>query len=488
MIFCTYNHSFIYELEKLARLFMPFEKFQFTIQAQPPQEGIFTAVYAPKNGSIHLEAQVHIAGQYAKKEADIHTTADEKTTELELALLLYACLTEITGYVSPWGILTGVRPAKLMARMLENQGQAATKAYFSDRLLVSPSAIDLCKRCADSEKEITDLSKNDSYSLYISIPFCPSRCAYCSFVSHSIEKAANLIPKYLELLCEELRYTAQIAKKLHLRLETVYFGGGTPSILSTEQIKTLFNVLKTEFDLTNVREITFEAGRPDTLDTEKLQAIYDGGADRISINPQSMHNGVLEAIGRRHTAEDIVNAYNLARQVGFKHINMDLIAGLQSDTVESFLASVQQLVDLAPESITVHSLSMKRAAALNKNSLFFGIEEGNKVQKMLTKSRQILAENDYTPYYMYRQSKTIGNAENVGYAKPGYSGLYNVYIMDETHTILACGASAVTKLKQPAGPLIERIFNYKYPYEYIDRFDEILKRKNRIGEFYELHR
>ncbi len=488
MIFCTYNHSFIYELEKLARLFMPFEKFQFCDDAQWPEEGIFTAVRALESGNKCLVAWVNISGRQAEKETVLDASADEKTTELELALLLYACLTEITGYVSPWGILTGVRPAKLMARMLEKEGKAATHAYFTNRLLVSPSAIDLCNRCAESEKEMIDLSKKDSYSLYISIPFCPSRCAYCSFVSHSIEKAANLIPKYLELLCEELKQTAQIAKSLHLRLETVYFGGGTPSILSAEQIKTLFTVLKQEFDLSTVREITFEAGRPDTLDEEKLQAILDGGADRISINPQSMNDQVLEAIGRRHTAQDIVDAYRLARKVGFKHINMDLIAGLQSDTVENFLNTVQQLVDLAPESITIHSLSMKRAAALNKNSLFFGIEEGNKVQQMLVQSRQILAQNDYIPYYMYRQSKTIGNAENVGYAKPGYSGLYNVYIMDETHTILACGASAVTKLKQPCGPLIERIFNYKYPYEYIDRFDEILKRKQRIGEFYELYR
>ncbi len=487
MLFCTYNHSFIYELEKLARLFMPFEKFQFSTDAALPNEGIFTGVYS-ENGQIRLLVYVHIEGRSAQQEKCISSVAADKTVELELALLLYACLTQITGYTSPWGILTGVRPAKLMARMQESEGEEATKAYFSNTLLVSDSAINLCKQCADSEKEIIGLSQKDSYSLYISIPFCPSRCSYCSFVSHSIEKAANLIPKYLDLLCEELKVTAQIAKQLNLRLETIYFGGGTPSILTAEQIWRLFGVLAAEFDLSSVREITFEAGRPDTLNPEKLQAIFEGGADRISINPQTMNNAVLEAIGRRHTAEDILQAYDMACKVGFKHINMDLIAGLQSDTVDSFLQSITQLVSLAPQSITIHSLSMKRAANLNKNSLFFGIEEGNKVQSMLVQSRQILAQNGYAPYYMYRQSKTIGNAENVGYAKAGYSGLYNVYIMDETHTILACGASAVTKLKQPNGPFIERIFNYKYPYEYIDRFDEILSRKKRIGEFYDLYR
>ena len=244
------------------------------------------------------------------------------------------------------------------------------------------------------------------------------------------------------------------------------------------------DAVRSNFDLSNLREYTVEAGRPDTITAEKLIAIKNGGATRISINPQTMNDAVLKEIGRQHTAAQTIEAFNLARSLGFDNINMDLIAGLPTDTLESFKATVNEILRLDPESVTVHSLSMKRAATLSTTGQLPEIETGKKASDMVDFACETLSQKGIEPYYMYRQSKTVGNLENVGYAKKGYECLYNVYIMDETHTILGCGASAVTKLREPDGELIERIFNFKYPYEYLSRFSEIISRKDGINEFY----
>ncbi|MDO4607758.1 MAG: coproporphyrinogen dehydrogenase HemZ, partial [Clostridia bacterium] len=293
------------------------------------------------------------------------------------------------------------------------------------------------------------------------------------------------IPQYVDYLCKELAITARIAKENNLRLETVYMGGGTPTTLSAEQLNRVLATVRDNFDMAAVREFTVEAGRPDTIDADKLMVIKQNGVTRISINPQSMNDDVLECIGRRHTASDTVKAFNLARQIGFDNINMDLISGLPGDTFKSFKSTIDEILKLDPESVTIHSLSMKRASTLTVNGEFEHIKLGTEASKMVNYARKILTDNKILPYYMYRQSKTVGNLENVGYAKQGYEGLYNVYIMDETHTILACGASAVTKLKDKTQKNIKRIFNFKYPYEYISGFNELISRKKEIGEFYD---
>ena len=279
-------------------------------------------------------------------------------------------------------------------------------------------------------------------------------------------------------------YTAEIAKKLNLKLETVYMGGGTPTTLTAQQLDIVLSTVNKYFDVSAVREFTVEAGRPDTITEDKLIAIKNNGATRISINPQTLNDEVLKSIGRNHTAKQTFDAYELARKVGFDNINTDLIAGLPQDTFESFCDTLGKIISLDPESVTVHSLSMKRASTLTKKGEFPEIDAGKTASLMVEHAKEELAKNGLLPYYMYRQSKTVGNLENVGYSKNGYEGLYNVYIMDETHSILACGASAVTKLKAPNGEDIKRIFNYKYPYEYISVFDEQLSRKSAIEEFY----
>ncbi|MDD6174745.1 MAG: coproporphyrinogen dehydrogenase HemZ, partial [Firmicutes bacterium] len=408
-----------------------------------------------------------------------------KECERQLAVLLYQLLTEYCGFTSKWGILTGVRPVKLMHRLTGELGEQGAFDYFTRRLLVSPEKTALCRQTAELQEPIVRASRPESFSLYVSIPFCPTRCAYCSFVSQSIEKASKLLPDYVEYLKKELRQTGEIARALGLRLETVYFGGGTPTTLSAEQLSGLIRVISEAFDLSTVREYTVEAGRPDTITPEKLAALKSGGVTRISINPQTMNDAVLERIGRRHTAQRTLDAFAMARKAGMNNINMDTIAGLPGDSAESFAETFRILTELSPESITVHTLALKRSSYLNHEEGLSLAQEAAAVDQMVSHSQQVLSAAGYLPYYLYRQSKMLGNLENVGWTKPGFEGLYNVYIMEETHTILACGAGATTKLRSPQGEQIERIFNFKFPYEYMERFDQMQSRKEGILKFYE---
>lgn len=486
MKLCCINHNFDYEMEKLIRLFLPFEKIEVVHTKEPDLRSAVCTV-EQKGDVITVTAGLNLDGSEAFFKADVDTNAEDvkKETQHELARQLFYCFEKVTGYRSEWGILTGVRPAKLFLRYCDKYGVEYAENFFKNKFLVSDKKLELCKKTVLGETEIISLSKENSFSLYISIPFCPSRCSYCSFVSHSIEKARSIIPDYVDYLCREIELTSQIAKDLNLRLETVYMGGGTPTTLNAEQLNRVLSTVNDCFDTSHVREFTVEAGRPDTIDAEKLAAIKNNGVTRISINPQSMNDEVLANVGRRHTAADTIDAFKLARKLGFDNINMDLIAGLPTDTVESFKETIDKILELDPESVTVHSLSMKRASFLNTSGTHTEIDEGVKATEMVEYSRKMLTGSGILPYYMYRQSKTVGNLENVGYAKPGFEGLYNVYIMDETHTILACGASAVTKLKDKTQKNIKRIFNYKYPYEYVSGFAELMSRKQEIGEFYD---
>jgi len=478
MNLCNINHSFNYELEKLCRIFLPYEK--IAVINEIAEDDIFAV---SKLEDRTCSATLNFLGKsFSETLVSPDDTAKEK--ESTLATALFNCFVQATDYRSEWGLLTGVRPAKLFSRLIKTVGVGGAEDYFKNRLLVSGEKTSLCKETAVSEEKIIAKNSKNSFSLYISIPFCPSRCSYCSFVSHSVDKAGKLIDSYVELLCEEIKETGIIAREQNLKLETVYIGGGTPVAISAAQIAQIMAAVKENFDLTEISEYTVEAGRPDAIDKDKLLAIKQGGATRISVNPQTMNNAVLREIGRNHTAQQTVEAMALARQVGFDNINMDLIAGLPTDTPESFKNTLHALLELNPESITVHSLSVKRASNISRENTLPEFETGKAASEMVRYARKTLSKKGILPYYMYRQSKTVGNLENVGYAKKGYEGLYNVYIMDETHTILACGASAVTKLREPGGDYIERIFNFKYPYEYISRFSEIIARKKGICEFY----
>ena len=481
MQLCLINNSFRYEIEKLIRIFFPFEKIDFAEEKLVTDRCIIGEI---NNNTAKSTLYLNGKSYVSEKEIEKINGEYEKDAELFLALSVYDCLCKATDYSCDWGILTGIRPAKLLSRLRKNLGGTKAEEYFKNYLMVNDKKYNLCLQTLKGEGDITLLSRPDSFSLYISIPFCPSRCSYCSFVSHSVENSKKLMPEYVEHLCKELEITSEIAKRNKLKLETIYIGGGTPTTLEPEQLKRVLSKVEECFDLSNLREYTVEAGRPDTITKEKLEIIKSFSVTRISINPQTMNDSVLKTIGRKHTVKQTIVAFNLARECGFRNINMDLIAGLPDDSLESFKNTVKEVISLNPESVTVHSLSMKRSSTMTKYGEIPEIEIGKIASKMVEFAYNTLRDNNIFPYYMYRQSKTVGNLENVGYSKKGFESLYNVYIMDETHTILACGASAVTKLREPNGDYIERIFNYKYPYEYISQFEEIIKRKSGINNFY----
>ena len=382
-----------------------------------------------------------------------------------------------------WGALTGIRPGKLATNLLE-QGvtPAGARGILQREYFVSPERAALCLETAAAGLEVKRALGPRDIALYIGIPFCPTRCHYCSFVSHSVEKSMKLIPPFLEALEKEIAVTADIAGRLGLNVVAVYIGGGTPTTLSAEQLDRLMGALAGAFDLTNIREYTVEAGRPDTVTAEKLAVLRLHGADRVSINPQSMSDDVLAAIGRRHTAREVVTAVGLARDAGFQCLNMDLIAGLPGDSVTGFAASLDKVLALGPENITVHTLSLKKGTRVTlENTPLPGAGD---VAAMLDGAQARLLESDFAPYYLYRQKFMSGGFENVGWCQTGFSSLYNILIMEELATILALGGGGVTKLVSQGTGRIERIFNMKYPYEYVDNIERVLASKERISEFY----
>lgn len=471
------NHNFHFELENLTRLFFPNEKITVIRDFSEPQPPY---IYTEVSDKITISVNI---GSFNKSETAVKKLTDDDN-ELVSAQLLYKLLCDFTGLTQPWGILTGVRPVKLLRRLAEESSEEQAVKKFEKDFFVSNEKIALSRETEHNERKILELSKPESFSLYVGIPFCPSRCSYCSFVMASIERAEKLIEPYTKLLCEEIKLTAEIANKLGLRLETVYFGGGTPTTLSAEQLDTVLRTVNKSFDMSTCREFTVEAGRPDTIDIAKLFALKENKVDRISINPQTVNDEVLKTIGRNHTAQQFFDAFELARKCGFDNINTDLIAGLPTDTPESFKNSLDSIVRLNAECITVHTLCMKRASRLTTEGVTLDLQQARDAREMLAYTQNILGQNEYIPYYMYRQSRMVGNLENVGWSKRGFESLYNVYVMDETHTILACGSGGVTKLKRNNPDYLERIFNFKYPYEYIDRFDELIQRKSGIMQFY----
>lgn len=471
------NHNFHFELENLTRLFFPNEKITVIRDFSEPQPPY---IYTEVSDKITISVNI---GSFNKSETAVKKLTDDDN-ELVSAQLLYKLLCDFTGLTQPWGILTGVRPVKLLRRLAEESSEEQAVKKFENDFFVSNEKIALSRETEHNERKILELSKPESFSLYVGIPFCPSRCSYCSFVMASIERAEKLIEPYTKLLCEEIKRTAEIANKLGLRLETVYFGGGTPTTLSAEQLDTVLRTVNNSFDMSTCREFTVEAGRPDTIDIAKLFALKENKVDRISINPQTVNDEVLKTIGRKHTAQQFFDAFELARKCGFNNINTDLIAGLPTDTPESFKNSLDSIVRLNAECITVHTLCMKRASRLTTEGVTLDLQQARDAREMLAYTQNILGQNEYIPYYMYRQSRMVGNLENVGWSKRGFESLYNVYVMDETHTILACGSGGVTKLKRNNPDYLERIFNFKYPYEYIDRFDELIQRKSGIMQFY----
>ncbi len=472
-IFVT-GHKSCYELEHVARIFYPTGILCKKYPGGKPDAVI--AHLTPK----HMLCAVRQNGLCAIRLLPRSAGATQKEIEYAHARLLFLLLCEATGRKPQWGMLTGVRPVRFVHDMrAQGKTDAEIETFFTRDFFVARPKYQMCACIADAQKPISAASTPRSYSLYISIPFCPSRCSYCSFVSRTIAESGKLIAPYIDALCAELADIAMLAQRNHLQLETLYIGGGTPTAISAQQLRTLMQAVRENFDLTAIKEYTVEAGRPDCTDAEKLHIMKEYGATRISINPQTLQDAVLAGIGRKHTAQDILDCYAAARRAGHTNINMDLIAGLPGDTLDGFTQSLSGVIALDPENITVHTLTLKRASNLVIDS---ADENYGDVAAMVATSQKMLAAAGYAPYYLYRQKGTLQNLENTGYTKPGFAGLYNVYIMEEVHTILSAGAGGSTKLVAPGE--IERIFNHKYPLEYLKHLDAVRERKKGVDDFY----
>ena len=478
------GHAERYPVEQLQMQLFGDRPTQFV---ETPFSGEDGAVSSLHDGKIYrtATAKITLDGKTSTAARRIPLTkADVRLTRRILQQSYYLAAVQLLPEAPPWGALSGVRPTKLATKvLLEGGREQDADRMLRDVYFVTPERRRLCLDASRHTLEAARLLAPDDLSLYIGIPFCPTRCAYCSFVSESVERFGEFLPPFLDCLIREIEYTGALLKRSGWHIRSLYIGGGTPTTLSTPQMTRLLDAIGTHFDLSRSLEFTVEGGRPDTLDLEKLKAIRAGGATRISINPQTMSDSVLRAIGRRHTAAETVEAFRMAREAGFDDINMDLIAGLPGDTPDGFRATLEQVLALAPENVTVHTLSRKRGSNLMAQDA--PIPDGAAVGEMLDFAGTVLPMAGYAPYYLYRQKFMSGGFENVGWTRPGQENLYNICIMEELCSILAMGGGASTKLVRPNGGRLERHIDPKYPTEYIANIDRICAAKAELEAFFQ---
>lgn len=480
------GHKLNYEIESLCKLFFPARAFTqlFEHTGDVYDDYIKTElVENPDGKTAKVSVQIHIDDtDYSdQKHIDIDANANKYSNECEriLGIMIYTILSNHLNIYPKWGILTGIRPVVRVHKMRKNGfTDEQIREEFLSSWLVSKEKTDLSFLIANNQRVILEDITQKDYSLYVSIPFCPSRCSYCSFVSQAIQnkKAMALVGEYVTKLCTELEVTSDVATKLGLNLKSIYIGGGTPTAISAEELKQVTDAISLYFDVPNALEYTIEAGRADSITYEKLVVIKNCGATRISINPQTFNDDVLVTIGRHHTSKQVLDCYQMAVDMGFTDINMDFIAGLPNDTLESFMHTIDTAISLNPTNITVHTLALKKSSTLYKEEAYSSLVE-NQTENMVMYAQKQLMLNGYEPYYMYRQKNTLHNLENIGYAKKGYYSNYNIYIMEEVMAILACGASAVSKIIDFDNGKFNRSFNFKFHFEYIERFDQVLQRK-----------
>lgn len=403
---------------------------------------------------------------------------------------VFAAGKELLGHIPPWGILTGVRPAKIASSLLaDGRGVLKTKRILRDEYFLNHQKAALAVSVATNEAKLLKKIDKNTCSLYVSIPFCPSRCSYCSFVSYTTPRLLSMIDEYLDAMLQEIDETFEVINAVGLRVNTVYIGGGTPTTLNPEQLRRLLTKINQKLDVSSLLEFTLEAGRPDTITAEKLAVAKELGVTRISVNPQTLNDDILKEIGRKHTREDFFEAYRIAKESGIRDINVDLIAGLPGDDFKSFSETLDGIIRLEPTNITVHTFCVKKASDLLRNNSGVYSLTGGDAAKSVSYSQLNTKFAGYKPYYMYRQKNTVGNLENVGFSIEGHEGIYNVLMMEEVQTIFAVGAGAVSKLVDYNGPKsnqtrIKRLFNAKYPYEYLkaaaDRKNGIVSGKKSV--------
>lgn len=472
------ENSFDYDIHSLVKAFYPEADVKVVDSSvnESSDEGLPDIIikFFPEKILISYVLDKDIRGN--KVDIESFERPDVKSA---LKQLIYMTLSEATGKVLPWGTLTGIRPTKIpMAMLNEGADKESIGTYMKDVYLISDEKLELSIDIAEREKALLDsIHYEDGYSLYIGIPFCPTTCLYCSFTSYPICAYAGKADAYLEALFKELEFTADRFKEKIL--DTVYIGGGTPTTLTPEQLDRLLAKVTQLFDTDALKEFTVEAGRADSITEEKLLVLKKYGVNRISVNPQTMKQDTLNLIGRRHTVEDVLKAYRIARDAGFENINMDIILGLPGEDADDVRYTIEEIEKLHPDSLTVHSLAIKRASRLSEWIKENGIAMLNNTDETMDIASEGALLMGMKPYYLYRQKNMSGNFENVGYSTPGKEGIYNILIMEEVQTIVACGAGTVTKRVYPEGR-IERCDTVKDVDLYIDRIDEMIERKKQL--------
>ena len=443
------------------------------------QEG--EAISQLHRGSTWLTAVTTITREGKTTRIARRLKAAEETVKLRRQLLqrsYYLAALPHLEAAPAWGALSGVRPTKILTKhLLEGGTRKSADKLFREIYYVSADRRELALDCSESTVKAANLLQHQDVSLYVGIPFCPTRCSYCSFVSRTVGKKTELLDPYLEALEAEMALTGKLLANSGKTVRTIYIGGGTPTTLSTPQMARLLDSIRDSFDLSRCLEFTVEGGRPDTLDAEKLQTIARHGADRMSINPQTMIDGVLRACGRPHTAQDVLRAYEDAMSAGFKAVNMDLIAGLPTDDFDGFRHSLDTVAALDPANITVHTLALKKGADLFEKRE--GLSPAQAVTQMVNYANATLRGLSYKPYYLYRQKYMSGSFENVGWSRDGLDCLYNIYMMEEVHTILSLGGGGMNKVNFPDGSL-QRFHNPKFPEQYIQQIQDVLRQKEEL--------
>lgn len=442
---------------------------------------------------VTFVTELSFDGRRAEKRYSYPLSGDEYAREGQrrhaLGLSFFGAAKDALGIEPPWGSLTGVRPTKVALALLREGGRALAERELAETYCVTPARRALAIEAAEAGQKAAAALRPNDISLYVGIPFCPTRCAYCSFVSQSVEKTLAMVEPYLDALENEIEAAGEMVREQSLRIKSFYMGGGTPTTLSAAQMDRLLTALEARFDFASLAELTIEAGRPDTIARDKLDVLKRHNVTRLSVNPQSMNDRVLAAIGRRHTSEDVRRAMALVKEAGFAHVNMDLIAGLSEDTPESFARSLDECLAMGADNITVHTLSLKKGSrlTLEQNAPDGRIPGAEDVAKMLDYAEGALRKHGYAPYYLYRQKYMSGSFENVGWTLPGAQSLYNIYIMEELHGILSLGAGGSTKMvgrSDNGDALIRRAFNAKYPKEYIERPEKWRANLKEFSDFY----
>lgn len=477
------GHDYKYEIAELFKLFttqFKFIKEDVKFEKALINEFIKDEDYIKSTTKYYENNDLKLCKEEVFNINSLNEEEIKKKSKTIIKRSIFKVLSELYDTYVPWGILTGIRPVKIVHSLLdEGLSEVEIRQNLKENYLIKDEKIDLALDIAKRERVFIYPIDKNKISLYVSIPFCPTRCVYCSFPSNPMKQFGHLRENYVKAIVKEIKGLAKLLKETNKEIETLYIGGGTPTTLEAEQLDNLIKALFMELDLTKIKEFTVEAGRPDTITREKLEVMKKHNVTRISINPQTMNNETLVKIGRDHNVDDIVRCFNMARDLGFNNINMDIILGLVDENVEMVRNTLERIKELSPESLTVHTLAIKRASTLKENLDKYELTRYEEMVSMINLSMEYAKSMGLNPYYMYRQKHMLGNLENIGYAKEGFECIYNIQIMEEKQSNLAVGAGAISKYVYVDEDRIERTDNVKNVEIYIDRVDEMIERKEK---------